>query len=74
MKYTFLAALAIAAVPSLSHAATYHYVNMQGETATVEALNAEMALLTAPNLHPNSGVALDLGIIEPGVEVANFAE
>lgn len=74
MKYAFLAALAVVAIPSLSHAATYHYVNIAGETASVEAPNAETALLIAPNIHPNSGVTLDQGIIEPGVEVANFAE
>lgn len=62
-------AFMLAAVPLLSFAATYHYVNVEGETATVEAPNATVAIETAPARHPNSGVAIDQGEIEPGTDV-----
>ena len=62
-------AFMLAAVPLLSSAATYHYVNVAGETATVEAPNATVAIDTAPARHPNSGVAIDQGEIEPGTDV-----
>jgi len=62
--------LAIMLVPFLSSAATYHYVAVTGETASVEASSAEEAFAKAHDIAPNSGVALDMGMIEDGDEVA----
>lgn len=53
-----LVVLGVAAVPALSMAATYAYVNTTGEVMTMEAATAAQALLTAPNLHVHSGVML----------------
>ncbi len=50
--------VAVAAVPALSFAATYAYVNHAGEIRTVIANTAEAALATAPGLHIHSGVLL----------------
>ena len=69
MKYLLL--VAIGFFPFLSSAATYHYVNSAGITATVEAPDANTAIMTAPNIAADSGVALDQGLIEPG-EVVGF--
>lgn len=68
-KLLFLPVLALGLVPFLSDAATYHYVNVEGETAAVEAPNAQAALVLAVDRHPNSGVAIDQGDIEPGMDV-----
>lgn len=66
MKYLALAALAL--LPTLSFAATYHYVNTSGEVAAVEAPNAHVALTLPDDIAPNSGVALDLGYLETETE------
>ncbi len=68
MKYLLLFA-AIGFIPFVSSAATYHYVNTQGMTASVEAPDAETALRIAPNIKANSGVALDQGLIEANAVV-----
>jgi|GEM_PF-1347167 len=70
MKYLALAALAL--LPTLSFAATYHYVNTSGEVAAVEAPNAQAALTLPDDIAQNSGVALDLGYLEAGTEVNGF--
>ena len=54
-----LAVAAIAATPaSFALAATYAYVNTQGEVRTVEAADPNTAINTAPGIHMNSGVIL----------------
>lgn len=53
-----IAAIAVAAVPALSLAATFAYVNTQGEVRTVTADSASIALMTAPNIDSHSGVLL----------------
>lgn len=60
MKKYILGTLALAAIafPSASYAATFAYVNMDGEVRTVEADTPTTALQTAPNLHVHSGVML----------------
>ena len=61
MKKLLLGSLALAAVvavPGVSLAATYAYVNTAGEVMTMEAPNSSVALSTAPNLHVHSGVML----------------
>lgn len=63
--------LAIMLVPFLSSAATYHYVATDGETASVEASSAEEAFAKAHDIASNSGVALDMGVMEEGMEVAD---
>ncbi len=74
MKYAFFLALAgVGLVPFLSSAATYHYVNSQGETDTIEAPDAQTAIATAPNIASNSGVAIDMGLIEDGTLVTATA-
>lgn len=59
MKTLILGALALAAVvavPGVSLAATYAYVNMGGEVMTVEASTPEQAIMTAPGISTHSGV------------------
>jgi hypothetical protein len=68
-KALLLGAAALALVPFTSMAATYHYVNTSGETASVEAPDAQTALAIAPDRHPNSGVAIDEGMIDDGEDV-----
>ncbi len=61
MKTTFLGIAALAAViavPSLSLAATFAYVNQAGEVMTTEAATPTEALMTAPNIDEHSGVML----------------
>lgn len=52
------AALLLMSIPALSFAATYAYVNQQGEVRTVEAASANSAIMTAPNIDEHSGVLL----------------
>ncbi|HEU4677774.1 MAG TPA: hypothetical protein VFS75_03610 [Candidatus Paceibacterota bacterium] len=72
MKYIFPIAL-IGMFPLLSSAATYHYVDQSGVVRDVEAPNAQTAIMIAPDRDPHSGVAIDEGDIEPGMEVASVA-
>lgn len=62
-----LALAAILAVPGLSMAADYAYVNANGEVNMVTANTATEALTTAPNIHVRSGVMLmtdaDAGLV-----------
>jgi len=61
MKTTLLGIAALAAViavPGLTLAATYAYVNTAGEVMTMEAATPSQALSTAPGLHVHSGVML----------------
>ena len=61
MKTLLLGALAVAAavvVPGISFAATYAYVNQQGEVMTMDAATATQALSTAPGIDEHSGVML----------------
>lgn len=61
MKKLLLGSLALAAVvaiPGVSLAATYAYVNTAGEVMTMEASNASTAIATAPGIHSRSGVML----------------
>jgi hypothetical protein len=53
-----LAVAALAAPTASALAATYAYVNAQGEVRTVEAADANTAINTAPGIHPRSGVIL----------------
>ena len=61
MKTLMLSALALVAsvaVPAAAFAATYAYVDQMGDVRTVEAVNADSALMTAPSIHVCSGVML----------------
>ncbi len=61
MKKLLLGAFALAAVvaiPGVSLAATYAYVNTAGEVMTTEAATANSALSTAPGISMHSGVML----------------
>lgn len=49
---------ALIALPAVSFAAPYAYVNASGEVSSVEAASASAALATAPNIHIHSGVML----------------
>jgi hypothetical protein len=53
-----LSAFVLLATPALSHAATYAYVNMSNDVATVEAADPNTAIRIAPGIHPRSGVLL----------------
>jgi len=61
MKTLLLGALAVAAavvVPGISFAATFAYVNQDGEVMTTEAATASQALVSAPSIDEHSGVML----------------
>lgn len=61
MKKLLLGAFALAAVvavPGVSLAATYAYVNNAGEVMTMESASANTALMTAPGISTHSGVML----------------
>jgi hypothetical protein len=67
-----VAAAAIMALPGISYAATYAYVNEAGNVATVTAENPNAAMITAPNIAVHSGVLLldsaeDLGVVGDSV-------
>lgn len=49
---------ALVGAPAATMAADYAYVNTNGEVSLVSAVNANAALMTAPNLHIHSGVML----------------
>ncbi len=53
-----LAAAAILAGPASALAATYAYVNTNGEVRTVEAADPNTAIITAPGISTHSGVML----------------
>jgi hypothetical protein len=71
MKYALMIPLAV--LPLLTSAQTYHYVTQSGITADVDASSATEALVTAPNIAYNSGVAIDRGLIKPGMDIDNPA-
>lgn len=51
---------------------SYVYVDVTGTVQSVEADSAMEAFIdAAPVIHPNSGVAIDLGIVEVGEEVTD---
>lgn len=52
---------------------TFHYVTVSGVTATVQADNPDRALEIAPQRAPESGVAIDEGVIESGAIVPSVA-
>lgn len=62
MKKTYLlgtlALAAVVALPSVSYAALYAYVNQDGEVRTVEASSPGTAIQTAPAIAEHSGVIL----------------
>jgi hypothetical protein len=61
MKKLLLGAFALAAVvavPGVSLAATYAYVNTAGEVMTTESATANNAIATAPGISLHSGVML----------------
>jgi len=53
-----LALAAVVAVPGVSLAATYAYVNEAGEVMTTSATTPNEAIITAPNISTHSGVLL----------------
>lgn len=53
-----LAIIAAVAAPATSFAATYAYVNQQGEVMTTESTTPNEAIMTAPGIHERSGVLL----------------
>lgn len=69
MKTLLLSAavLAAAAVPGISFAATYAYVNTSGEVMTTEAATPNSAIATAPNISLHSGVMLVNSTSDPVV-------
>jgi hypothetical protein len=63
MKSLLLSTIAVAvlAIPAISFAATYQYVNTQGGLETVVANTAEEALALPTDMDPHSGVMLVTG-------------
>jgi hypothetical protein len=53
-----VALAAVVALPGVSFAQTYAYVNTSGDVSSVEADTANAALMTAPNIGVHSGVML----------------
>ena len=53
-----IAALVAVSAPAISQAATYAFVNQSGEVASVEAVNPNTAISTAPSIDEHSGVIL----------------
>ena len=61
MKKLFIGALALAGVlagPALSYAQMYAYVDVSGDVRTVDTVDANTAINTAPSIHPRSGVMI----------------
>lgn len=56
MKKVLVFALALAALPMFSYAATYQYVDTAGEVEVVTANTADEAIAVAPNRMATSGV------------------
>lgn len=53
-----IVAFIMMSVPALANAATYAYVDAQGEVKSVTANDWRTAINTAPNIHIHSGVLL----------------
>ena len=53
-----VALAAVVALPGVSFAQTYAYVNTSGDVSSVEADTASQALVTAPSIGVHSGVML----------------
>jgi len=49
---------AFVALPTASFAQTFAYVNTSGDVTSMEATDAQTALMTAPNISLHSGVIL----------------
>jgi len=68
---TALAAFVV--LPAASFAQTFAYVNTSGEVTSMEATDAQTALMTAPNIATHSGVILlqsdDSGLVGDSVTV-----
>lgn len=67
-----LAVLGAVALPAVTLAATYAYVNTSGEVMTTEATTWQSAIQTAPMIAPTSGVMLiettaDEGVLDQDV-------
>jgi hypothetical protein len=64
---------AFVALPAASFAQTFAYVNTSGEVTSMEATDAQTALMTAPNIATHSGVILlqsdDNGLVGDSVTV-----
>lgn len=72
MTKTYIFPMALAAVliiPGITLAAQYHYVGQDGRIETIEATSAQQALSVAATDNPDSGVALDMGLLEEGMYV-----
>ena len=70
MKTSLLALIALMAVPAVSVAATYHYIDTTGTVRTVEADTAAEAFVEAENIASHSGVAIDMGVLDGGDSVS----
>ncbi len=53
-----VALAATVALPGISFAQTYAYVNTSGDVSSVDAASADAALMTAPNIGVHSGVMM----------------
>jgi len=53
-----VALAAVVALPGVSFAQTYAYVNTSGDVSSVDAASADAALMTAPGIGVHSGVML----------------
>ena len=72
MTKSYLFPMALAAVliiPGITFAAQYHYVDDAGRIETIEAASAQQALSVAATDNPDTGVALDMGLLEEGMYV-----
>ena len=53
-----VALAATVALPGISFAQAYAYVNTSGDVSSVDAASADAALMTAPNIGVHSGVMM----------------
>ncbi len=71
-KTFVLAAMLLLSLPTLSHAATYMYVNNMNSLQTIEADNSTIAMLRAPNIALHSGVILLSSPYQVGMDTSLF--
>lgn len=68
-----LSFLGVVGSPLISHAATYNYLDINGTVHSVDAPSATQALTFINSLDStlHSGIALDLGLLNPGDDYGN---
>jgi N-acetylglucosamine kinase-like BadF-type ATPase len=71
MKKVFLLTALLLALPAVSFAATYQYVDVNGTLQAVSAASSDQAFALASNIAPNSGVILSEGDVNQSSVTTN---